>query len=221
MGSLGSPANSMDISAQSTPTPTPIGRALTRSEMSRKVGGSIEEAAQVAIDEREEQRGRREEMRRMMDLLSDHCPGCFVMTGQLVRKHVLGPGCRKALEVREYLDVGMGWIDFKKAIRYGEKDMKFCFGCLMPISKGHEIVDHNDGMIGSVCKYNDIAAQVVWVIFKCPDLYKEMADEFLEGMMMQKNELAMWCKKKESIYYTNTLMVFYWICNKLELLPRS
>lgn len=177
-------------------------------------------AACTAQEIREHQDKIRNAVRECLINLEGNCAACFTIDGVFVKSHLLGVDCRKVVgKERKYVDIGFGWIGFKKSIQPDSEILKVCFGCHMPMKTGHEIIVHTGDVVpGTKCKFVDIVAQVAWCVFKIPTLYKDMIKDFALNNQIAFSDYAAWCSTTHDIFYTNCIRIFYWICQKRRII---
>ena len=151
------------------------------------------------------------EIANCMKSLSPYCGACFAMTGDLYSEHLVGAGCRFAQNLHFYIPIGHGWEEFRNDCQIKTGPVKFCYGCLLPLGRDKVMAHDNAGAQG---EYKNKIAQIGWTIWNTEDLRTLVIQEFHDGNMdLTRQEYVTWCGQPDSIYFSNLIKVFTWLCN--------
>ena len=104
---------------------------------------------------------------RMTEVVKGRCAVCWAWKNKATVKtkgHRPFTDCRDG---GEYVDYIFGWLDFKKELRKGLGQYKYCYNCGLPQGKlspsSHPSFEQGSAV--PACPLNDFAAQVLWHMF--------------------------------------------------------
>ena len=153
---------------------------------------------------------------KMAASLLTHCVPCWAWKRVLTQKHRDHKTYRDCKDAGEFVEWGMGWVDFKKKMKLAP--FKYCYRCGLPQDE-YMPTAHPKNQTGwsTGCPLDDTIAHILWVIRHVPEKWRRAVNNFgTRGLRyeMDTTEFAHWAAIEgdaERFYNGLELAVWYWM----------